>query len=222
MSDAKDPLIPTDKVAAQAKLLADDDIKDKFIKAIEDQITQADKQGTVPLVDYIHQVQNAGRDASEALAKLVMAKAEAVKGLTGAEQAVLHYFLQDPSGTIEKVMAKFAANLDDPNDKATVNTWLSLLTERERSYVTTGAIVGRDIDAGLFLAVNLYRATLAGVSTEKMRSALRICQIYCGLPAYVAASQTLVALGEVLHEIKKDATPADVIAALIKRFDFAL
>jgi len=219
MGEAKDPLIPSDLVAKQAELLdKDEQTRLKFLEAIETQITAADKEGIEPLVAYIRKVQIAGGAASKALAALIKEKEKTARWLSDDERAVLRYFANDKSGTTEAVMAKFAGGLE-PADKKVVDEWLKWLTERERSYVTTGAIVGRDIDGGLFLAVNLYRATLAGVSLEKLRSALRICQIYCGLPAYVAASQTLVILGEVLHKMKPDATPAQVIEALIKRYD---
>ena len=219
-----DSLSVNDLVAKQADLLtADKATRELFLQAIEQQITAADPKGIEPLIAYIRQVQFAGRMATDALAKLVKEKAGSSTTLNKTEKAILECWSNDTEATLDNVMAKFAEGLG-PEDRKVVDTWLSELSERERSLVTTGAIIGRDIDGGLFLAANLYRGKLAGVSREKLLSALRICQIYCGLPAYVAAGRTLVILEQVLGELaeKKDATPADVIAALVKRFDMSL
>jgi len=217
-----DQISVTDLIDKQAKMLkVDKETRELFLQAIEQQIKAADARGIEPLIAYIRQVQFAGRAATESLTKLVKEKAGSSTSLNKTEKAILEQWSSDPEATIDKVLTKFAEGLG-PDDKKIVDTWLVELTERERSLVTTGAIVGRDIDAGLFFAANLYRAKLAGVSREKILSALRICQIYCGLPAYVAAARTLVALEEVLGDMPKDSTPADVIARLVKRFDFAL
>lgn len=213
------------KIAAARALIerqmhASEAERQKFLDAIETQIKAADPEGIRPLLLYIKEVQFAGRAATMALVKLVKEKLDSSPTLDDNDKAILDAWSRAPEATIDNVLKKFATGLK-PSDQEIVNAWLAEMTERERSFVTTGAVVGRDIDAGLFVAVNLYRGMLVGVTREKLLSALRICQIYCGLPAYVAASRTLVALEEILAEMPRDATPAEVIDRMVERFDLS-
>jgi alkylhydroperoxidase/carboxymuconolactone decarboxylase family protein YurZ len=75
-----------------------------------------------------------------------------------------------------------------------------------------------DVNGGLYLACNLYRALLAGLTPSKLASALLVGQMYCGLPAYVGASKTLVEVLRLLAERPDGSEPADMIRLLQERF----
>jgi alkylhydroperoxidase/carboxymuconolactone decarboxylase family protein YurZ len=210
------------KLISHRRALASDAVAvERFINAIEDQIKTADPVEIQPLVDYVRDVQNTGRKNTTAVQALIDDQRLLKSKLSDDEKAVLRAWKQSPQSTINEIMGKFREGLR-AEDRKLVNEWLATLAETERSLVVTGLLIGIDVDAGLFLAVNLYRAYLAGMSKAKILSALRISQVYCGLPAYVAAAKTLNELEKIIIDSPDDAQPASIVNLLVKRFDTSL
>jgi len=119
----------------------------------------------------------------------------------------------DPTGarTVLTYVDSILANegIDDDADK---------LARPEAELLIVGMLIGQDGDGGLHLAIHLYELmALFGMSNEKVVRALRLAQVYCGLPSYTAAVRTMQTLMAVIID-HKNQDPELVAQAIVKKF----
>jgi alkylhydroperoxidase/carboxymuconolactone decarboxylase family protein YurZ len=119
----------------------------------------------------------------------------------------------DPAGT-KTVLSYVDAILAGEGILAPENK----LSPPEEALMIVGLLIGQDGDGGLHLAIHLYELmALFGMSNEKVVRALRVAQVYCGLPSYTAALRTMQTLMGVIVD-HKNQDPDVVALAIVKKF----